>query len=101
MGRRRLYEAHGADTDRSRLVQWLDDVVDDITATRCIDISRPISPDALLRRDGRPVTESVSETFNLLLDALQRNDGNLSQASQALGMAKTTLFDKVKKYGLQ
>ncbi|WP_240995838.1 hypothetical protein, partial [Pseudomonas viridiflava] len=25
---------------------------------------------------------------------------NLSQASQELGMAKTTLFDKVKKYGL-
>ncbi|MDY7561637.1 sigma-54 dependent transcriptional regulator [Pseudomonas sp. 10B1] len=42
------------------------------------------------------------ETFekNLLTEALQRNGGNLSQASQELGMAKTTLFDKVKKYGL-
>ncbi|WP_223886505.1 helix-turn-helix domain-containing protein, partial [Pseudomonas syringae] len=29
-----------------------------------------------------------------------RSGGNLSQASQELGMAKTTLFDKVKKYGL-
>jgi two-component system response regulator AauR len=37
---------------------------------------------------------------NLLGDALQRSGGNLSQASQELGMAKTTLFDKVKKYGL-
>ncbi|MBF8781461.1 two-component response regulator AauR [Pseudomonas fulva] len=37
---------------------------------------------------------------NLLSDALQRSGGNLSQASQELGMAKTTLFDKVKKYGL-
>lgn len=37
---------------------------------------------------------------NLLSDALQRTGGNLSQASQELGMAKTTLFDKVKKYGL-
>ena len=37
---------------------------------------------------------------NLLGDALQRTGGNLSQASQELGMAKTTLFDKVKKYGL-
>ena len=26
--------------------------------------------------------------------------GNLTQASLELGMAKTTLFDKVKKYGL-
>lgn len=37
---------------------------------------------------------------NLLSDALQRSGGNLSQASLELGMAKTTLFDKVKKYGL-
>ncbi|MFF7708081.1 sigma 54-interacting transcriptional regulator [Pseudomonas sp. NPDC007930] len=37
---------------------------------------------------------------NLLEGALQRTGGNLSQASQELGMAKTTLFDKVKKYGL-
>ncbi len=46
-------------------------------------------------------TEAV-EAFerNLLSDALQRSGGNLSQASQELGMAKTTLFDKVKKYGL-
>ena len=29
-----------------------------------------------------------------------RSGGNLTQASQELGMAKTTLFDKVKKYGL-
>jgi two-component system response regulator AauR len=37
---------------------------------------------------------------NLLSDALQRSGGNLTQASLELGMAKTTLFDKVKKYGL-
>jgi two-component system response regulator AauR len=38
---------------------------------------------------------------NLLAGALERHAGNLSQAAQALGLAKTTLFDKVKKYGLQ
>ncbi len=37
---------------------------------------------------------------NLLTEALQRTAGNLSQASLELGMAKTTLFDKAKKYGL-
>ncbi|MCY1267592.1 C4-dicarboxylate transport transcriptional regulatory protein DctD [compost metagenome] len=37
---------------------------------------------------------------SLLSAALERHGGNLSQASIALGMAKTTLFDKVKKYGL-
>lgn len=38
---------------------------------------------------------------NLLAASLERHAGNLSQAAQALGLAKTTLFDKVKKYGLQ
>ena len=52
--------------------------------------------------NGLGFAETV-EAFerNLLADALERHGGNLSQASQALGMAKTTLFDKVKKYGLQ
>ncbi|QET03804.1 MULTISPECIES: sigma-54-dependent transcriptional regulator [Cupriavidus] len=36
----------------------------------------------------------------LIADALRRHDGNLSRASEALGVAKTTLFDKVRKYGL-
>ena len=50
---------------------------------------------------GLGFSEAV-EAFerNLLNDALQRSSGNLTQASQELGMAKTTLFDKVKKYGL-
>ena len=37
---------------------------------------------------------------SLLQSALERHAGNLSQAALALGMAKITLFDKVKKYGL-
>ncbi|MFP3517608.1 sigma-54 dependent transcriptional regulator [Pseudomonas sp. SIMBA_077] len=50
---------------------------------------------------GLGFSEAV-EAFErtLLSDALQRSGGNLTQASQELGMAKTTLFDKVKKYGL-
>jgi two-component system response regulator AauR len=51
---------------------------------------------------GLAFSEAV-EAFekNLLGNVLERHQGNLSQASQALGMAKSTLFDKVKKYGLQ
>ena len=59
------------------------------------------------KKAGANVAQSLGfaeavEAFerNLLNDALQRTGGNLSQASQELGMAKTTLFDKVKKYGL-
>jgi two-component system response regulator AauR len=57
---------------------------------------------------GQPVSSQnlgffeAVEAFekNLLSEALQRSGGNLSQASLELGMAKTTLFDKVKKYAL-
>jgi two-component system response regulator AauR len=51
---------------------------------------------------GLVFSEAV-EAFekNLLSSILERHQGNLSQASQALGMAKSTLFDKVKKYALQ
>jgi two-component system C4-dicarboxylate transport response regulator DctD len=36
----------------------------------------------------------------LIADALRRHDGNLTRAGESLGIAKTTLFDKVRKYGL-
>ncbi|MCU9950261.1 sigma-54-dependent transcriptional regulator [Pseudomonas sp. PDM13] len=51
---------------------------------------------------NEPSFAEAVEAFerNLLGDALERHGGNLSQAAIALGMAKTTLFDKVKKYGL-
>ncbi|MCU1719006.1 sigma-54-dependent transcriptional regulator [Pseudomonas sp. 5P_3.1_Bac2] len=51
---------------------------------------------------GPSFAEAV-EAFErrLLRDSLQQHSGNLSQTAQALGMAKTTLFDKVKKYALQ
>ena len=50
---------------------WLDGVVDDIVATRCVDISKPVAPGDLLRRDGRPVSESVADralTTQAILD---------------------------------
>jgi conjugative relaxase-like TrwC/TraI family protein len=55
----------------AQLASWLDGVVDEIVTTRCIDVSRPIPSDALLRRDGRPVTESIVDralTTQAILD---------------------------------
>ena len=55
----------------AQLAGWLDGVVDEIVTTRCLDVSRPIPSDALLRRDGRPVTESVVDralTTQVILD---------------------------------
>ncbi|MDF3932410.1 sigma-54-dependent transcriptional regulator [Pseudomonas citronellolis] len=56
-----------------------------------------LGPDASEPRFAEAV-EAFERT--LLGNALERHAGNLSQAASALGMAKTTLFDKVKKYGL-
>ncbi|MDO8363232.1 MAG: MobF family relaxase [Actinomycetota bacterium] len=57
--------------DADRLVRWIDRVVDDTTESRCIDLSAPIPKDALLRNDGRPVSESVLDralTTQAILD---------------------------------
>ena len=48
-----------------------------------------------------PLPQAVEQFERALIaDALRRHDGNLTRASEALGVAKTTLFDKVRKYGL-
>ncbi|MDK3026469.1 sigma-54 dependent transcriptional regulator [Cupriavidus taiwanensis] len=48
-----------------------------------------------------PLAQAVEQFERALIaDAMRRHDGNLSRASEALGVAKTTLFDKVRKYGL-
>ena len=63
----------------------------------------PVFKKTGLALDGNePSFAEAVEAFerSLLGDALERHGGNLSQAAIALGMAKTTLFDKVKKYGL-
>ena len=41
------------------LVGWLDDAAEGVAVSRCVDLSRPVPPGALLRRDGRPVSESA------------------------------------------
>ena len=54
-----------------RLVTWLDKLTDHVVANYCIDVSKPVEPDALLRKDGRPVTESVVDralTTQAILD---------------------------------
>jgi len=43
------------------MVELLDLMTDTAMTEHCVDISRPITDGALLRRDGRPVTESVAD----------------------------------------
>lgn len=49
--------------------------------------------------------QSLAETVEsferaLIIDALRRNNGSLSRSAETLAIAKTTLFDKIRKYGL-
>lgn len=57
--------------EADRLLRWIDRVVDDTTESRCVDLSAPIPNGALLRNDGRPVSESVLDralTTQAILD---------------------------------
>lgn len=49
----------------------------------------------------RPLAETV-EAFEsaLIAEAMNRNRGSLARTAEALGMAKTTLHDKIRKYRL-
>jgi two-component system C4-dicarboxylate transport response regulator DctD len=53
--------------------------------------------------DDRP--RQLAETVDaferaLIADALRRHKGSLARSAEALGIAKTTLHDKIRKYGL-
>ena len=55
----------------AQLVPWLNRVTGLVAANYCIDVSKPIEPDAMLRKDGRPITESVIDralTTQAILD---------------------------------
>lgn len=57
--------------DATAVMNSLDDVVVAMVKARCIDISQPIPPDSLLRKDGRPVTEAATDralTTQAILD---------------------------------
>jgi conjugative relaxase-like TrwC/TraI family protein len=57
--------------DADSLVGWIDRSAMNLAVSHCVDLSRPIPDGALLRGDGRPVTESAIDralTTNAILD---------------------------------
>jgi conjugative relaxase-like TrwC/TraI family protein len=46
-------------TTATDIVELLDDLTDQIVATRCVDLSKPVPEYVRVRKDGRPITESV------------------------------------------
>ncbi len=50
---------------------------------------------------ARPLSETVAAfERGLILDALRRSQGEVTAASEALGVPKKTLYDKIARYGL-
>ena len=74
--------SNGVEADR--LVDWLDDLAAGVAVTRCVDVSRPVPPGVLLRRDGRPVTESA-------IDRALTTQAILDQEAALLGWADRRL----------
>ena len=54
-----------------------------------------------IQEQSRPLPDAV-EAFEraLIAEAMQRHPASLSRCAEALGIAKTTLHDKIRKYGL-
>jgi conjugative relaxase-like TrwC/TraI family protein len=59
-----------AGVDPDQLTSWLDDLADEVIAQRMVDISRPVPAGVLLRRDGRPVSESAIDRALTTADIL-------------------------------
>ncbi len=61
--------------DAEQMTGFLDQLADQVAATRCVDISRPVTAAVSLRRDGRPISESVVDralTTRAILDEEER-----------------------------
>lgn len=63
--------------------------------------------DFLMAKKRQTVSEPVQSSYNLedvekqtISDVIRKHSGNLSQASKELGMGRSTLYRKMKKYGL-
>jgi len=66
-----------------------------------LGIGREGMMDATMPSAGLSLTESVaSYERTLITTELARHAGNIARTSEALGVARTTLHDKMRKYGL-
>ncbi len=66
------------------LVAWLDQLADQTTAERMVDISRPVPAGVRLRRDGRPVTEAATNRALTTAEILAQEGRVLDWAQRRL-----------------
>ena len=71
----------------TEIVELLDDLSDQIVATRCVELSKPVPEYVRVRKDGRPITESV-------LDRALSTQAILDQEQALIGWVdRRLLFD--------
>lgn len=66
------------------LVPWLETTTQFAVENRCVDISRPVMPGALVRRDGRPVSESIVNRALTTSAILNQEDELIAWADRRL-----------------
>src|SRR5437588_650596 len=67
-----------------KLVPWLDDLAAEVIDERLVDLSRPVPDDVLLRRDGRPVSEAVTDRALTTPDILAEEEAVIAWAAKRL-----------------
>lgn len=67
-----------------RLAHWLDEVADRVIAERLVELSRPVPDGVALRRDGRPVTESVADRALTTPEVLAQEERLIAWAERRL-----------------
>jgi conjugative relaxase-like TrwC/TraI family protein len=70
------------------LVEWIEQSAGHLGASHCVDLSRPIPAGAMLRRDGRPVTESAIDRALTTNGVLDQEAGLIEWADRRLGIAR-------------
>jgi DNA-binding NtrC family response regulator len=117
-----LFELRGNVNDMRREIGMLKKQIDDVqsqpttiigtTTTQSQAIptiqtmpTRPAVEDAVAEEYVEPATEQENLNLNdlsrqMLVKALERNNGNRSKAAQELGISDRTLYRRLKQYGL-
>ncbi len=72
------------DLPAAHLVPWLDRLADAVVGEHLVDLSRPIPETSLLRRDGRPVSESVLDRVLTTADILAEEESLLAWVDKRL-----------------
>ena len=79
--------------DAETLVPWLDRLAEDVIAERLIDISRPVPDGVRLRRDGRPVTESVADRALTTAEILAQEERLIVWAERRMAAGSDVALD--------